>query len=210
MSAGLSKHLMHLLAGLAAVAIAGCATPQLTAVNYYGLTPVAERDATASPRPARAPLLLVIQDVRLPQYLDRPQIVARTTGNSLLWSDERRWAEPLRDELRRVLAMNLGRLLPGVSAVLAPHAIGDRPALRLEVEIRRFERAGDGRIVLDAQWWADGVGGQPAIVASTVLLAGATADAADGEALAAGMSAVYGDFARHIAERLYRTEGVAR
>ncbi len=208
----LQKRSVNAIALLAVAVAAGCAGPQPLAVHYFGLSPLpASASAPAAgPRTAQAPLLIVIQDVRLPQYLDRPQIVARTTGNSLFWSDERRWSEPLREELRRLLAVNLGRLMPEASVVSAPHAVGDRPALRLEVEIRNFELGGDGRVVLDAQWWAAGTRGLSSFPANTVLLSGSAATATDGDALAAAMSRIFGDFSRRVAERLRGPDGAMR
>lgn len=183
----------------------GCATQKVPPASYFDLVPVAmpAAESVQKAKSAATPKLIVVQDLRLPQYLDRPQIVYRTGGNALAWSDERRWAEPLRSEMQRLLAVNLGRLLPDTSVVMPPFAVGSQAALRVEVEIRSFERSNAGKIVIDAQWWASGSGGISSIPASTVLHVGeVVVDAADGNALTAAMSDVFAEFCRVIANRV--------
>ena len=50
--------------------------------------------------------------ITVPKYLDRPQIVTRSGRNQLALGEFDRWAEPLQDNVLRVLAENLAFLIP--------------------------------------------------------------------------------------------------
>src|SRR5215510_6709686 len=45
--------------------------------------------------------------ITMPKYLDRPEIVTRASQNQLTFGQFDRWAEPLQDNVFRVLAENL-------------------------------------------------------------------------------------------------------
>lgn len=106
----------------------------------------------AVPRPAGPAIRLVVQDLRLPAYLDRPQIVTRGTGNQLQIAEFEQWGANLRDELTRLLVAQLGRLLDSDRIVAAPLRMRMHPDYRLELEIERFEAGADGRVSLEARW----------------------------------------------------------
>ena len=62
---------------------------------------------------------VVISRTNVPDLVDRPQLVLRTNGNQVMLSEQYRWAEPLRHEIPRVIANDLGELLDS-SAVVRP------------------------------------------------------------------------------------------
>ena len=87
---------------LSAILLPGCGSTRPT--EFYLLTPLpaaveAEKDLTIGV----GPLTLV-------DYLDRPQIVTREKANKVLLNEFHQWAEPLKDNLLRILAMNLSAL----------------------------------------------------------------------------------------------------
>ncbi len=184
--------------------LGGCVTPG-PSTRFYTLTPVVEAQPgnarpVAEQSPAR-PRMVVVKDIRLPLYLDRPQIVTRGAGNSLEWSEIDQWGGGLRDDMARILAMNLGRLLEGDRVVAAPYPAAKSPDCRIEVEIRSFERQSTGRVELIAQWWITrGSDGTLLESSEGTFLGDSVSDGASYDGLANAMSAVYGKLAQAIAQ----------
>ena len=92
------------------VLLAGCSSAPAT--RFYTLAAVAEIPPAGAKGPAphaAKPVTLVITDLRLPQYLDRPQIVSRGSDHRLHMTEHQQWGGNLRDDMTRVLAENLGR-----------------------------------------------------------------------------------------------------
>src|SRR5512137_2064475 len=96
--------------GLLAVILAGCAgSPsskfyQLNALqNMTSITPDVSREQHQA---------IAIGPVRIPDYLDRPQIVTRAGKNELNLSEFHRWAGSLESDVTRVLVEDLSSFLP--------------------------------------------------------------------------------------------------
>ena len=133
---------------IAALALSCLPSPKPVQIDYYVLgggvpsAPGAASETTAT---------LAINRVTLPGYLDRGEVATRTQ-NHITYSPTERWAEPLTDSVPKLLAQDL-------AAALGPDRIGvtsrstAAPDLGLSVELERFERDGDGRVVLEARWW---------------------------------------------------------
>jgi uncharacterized lipoprotein YmbA len=137
------------LAGVAVTAV-GCRTSAPT--RFYVLTPLAELDASRPTAPPRAPLNVGVRRVTLPEYLDRPQIVTRIGPSQLAISDFDRWAGPLADEFPRVLALNLGAVLPSNNVVVFPWPRGAPVDYEVSVEVTQFEGRAGGECALVARW----------------------------------------------------------
>jgi uncharacterized protein len=191
------RALLLLAVTLLSALLSGCGSSS-TPTRYYVLTPLA-----SAPPAEKRDVSVVIAGVRLPQYLDRPQIITRGGDNRLQVSDFDQWGGNLRQDMTRVLAENLGRLLGSDRVAAAPYAPRTQPDFRVEVEVLRFERAPDGRVQLAAKWWL--TRGDGSIVASpNAELSGAPLAAETGsyDGLVASMSAVYNELALAIAEAI--------
>ncbi len=185
--------------GLAVLAsLAGCAGSS-GGTRFYVLEPV-----TAGAAAARSDAAVVVAGVRLPQYLERSQIVTRSGDNRLEFAEFDRWGGNLRQDMTRVLAGNLSRLLGSDRVVAAPHSLGAQNATRVEVEVLAFERGPDGRVRLAANWWLTrGADAAPLAGTKAVELFGAPlADGAAYDAVVASMGQVYGELARAIAQAI--------
>jgi uncharacterized protein len=128
----------------------GCASTEPT--RFYLLTP----EANPAPRAEVAEqtnIAIVIGAIRLPEYLNRSQIVTRLSENELElgWSD--RWAEPLERNFTQVLAQNIEQLLHCrcVSAPATKLPLGG--ARRIEVDVFRMDGALGQKAFLDV-WWS--------------------------------------------------------
>jgi uncharacterized lipoprotein YmbA len=89
---------------------------------------------------------VLVREVRLPNYLDRPQIVTREASHRLHIAEFDHWGGDLREDMTRVLAQNLGRVLDSKHVFTAPVGIAVQPDYRLEVEVLRFEREVGGQV----------------------------------------------------------------
>ncbi len=90
--------------------------------------------------------------VRLPEYLNRPQIVSRTSGNEVGVQEFYRWAEPLKDGLPRVLAENISQLLNSTQVAVFPWSRSFQLDVQVAVEVLRFDGIPGGEVTLDALW----------------------------------------------------------
>lgn len=85
-------------------------------------------------------------------YLDRNQIVTRSSGTQLELSEQHQWAEPLRAGFGRVLLVNVGLELDS-NRVFALPLRKRRPLdFQVPIEILRFDGVLDGEAVLGARW----------------------------------------------------------
>lgn len=186
-------HLMLLL--LVSVCAACARTPP---AQYYLLTaPVA---ATAGP--ADGPRI-GLGPVKLPEYLDRPQIVSFTSPTRLSLSNTHRWAEPLQQSFERALLAQLALAVPEAQLVPWPWRGAQPPPRQIAVQVERFERGADGSLHLAARWTVQtpDVNGVPRVFDSAVALP-VGGDANDYDALVAAASEAVGMLALDIARRL--------
>jgi hypothetical protein len=140
------------LAGLGplALALAGCVSFKRTpGARFFVLRSLVElkaAEAAASPVEGLVGLL----PVRIPNALDRPQLVTWTAPNELRLDEFLRWAEPLDEGTTRTLAENLAALLPGDRILRAPWPAAASPRCRVATELRVFGLQPDGEVRLEA------------------------------------------------------------
>jgi uncharacterized lipoprotein YmbA len=136
------------------VVLTGCASSPPS--RFYQLNPVQSgAPVTGDVSPCRS-LVVAIGPVRIPDYLDRPQIVTRSGKNELKLSEFDRWAGSLEGDVSLVLAEDISSLLPAdcISVVRwTPYSGSQVPAsYRVEVLVDRFEGTLGGSVLLEAQW----------------------------------------------------------
>jgi uncharacterized protein len=138
--------LVMLVAAL--LALGACAS---TPSRFYILNPLSTSEVIPATAAAQGPVIAV-GPVTVPKYLDRPQIVTRASRNQLTLGEFDRWAEPLPDNISRVLGENLARLVPTDHILLQTWP---RPAnldYQVTVEVLDFEGGLGGESVLLALW----------------------------------------------------------
>lgn len=182
------------------VFLAGCAST--TPSRFYTLTPVKAADTPASGVPFEGGSLLAVGPVRLPDYLDRPQIMTRSEGNEIRMRETERWAGSLEGDVARVLIENLSVLLSGknVAVVQWTSAMQSMAPFRnrLGVDVLRFEGSVGGEVVLKARYSLFGPDGRKVISAGESIVrepVGGT----DYGALTAAMSRALATFSREVA-----------
>lgn len=94
--------------------------------------------------------VLGIGPVTIPEYLNREAIVIRKGDYELQISDLHRWAEPMLENILRVLKSYLEVKAPAYRIEAHPWGVGERPEKRIAFSISQFEQVAGERVVLKA------------------------------------------------------------
>ena len=132
--------------------LCGCITTTSPATRFYLLNPLGPAANRISEIDVKVELSVEIVSLRLPQYLERPQIVTRSSKNRLELAEYHQWGGNLRKNMMRVLAQNLSRLLATPHIAIYPYRPTISPDFRVEMEVLQFERDFDEQVRLSAQW----------------------------------------------------------
>ena len=119
--------------------------------DFYLLEPLADTHAAAQNQDMQPPVI-ALSPVSLPKYVDRTQIVQATGKNSYQLNESQRWAEPLSDNINRILAENLTRLIP--ANIVSPNSsnLARQAEIRIQVTIAEFHVTPEQSALLRAQW----------------------------------------------------------
>jgi len=133
--------------------LTGCASSPSS--KFYQLNPVQSITLVSDVSPYHG-LVIAIGPVRIPDYLDRPQIVTRAGKDELKLSEFDRWAGSLESDVNRILVEDISSLLPAdrFSVVRwVPYLESQVPtSYRVEVLVDRFEGTLGDSALLKAQW----------------------------------------------------------
>ncbi len=130
---------------LAVALLAGCSSsPRVT---FYTLNIAATNEASAPPLNSVA-----IGPITLPDLLDRPQLVVRTSTNRVDILETHRWAESPKSEIPRIIAADLGILLKPARVSTYPQNAGLDADYRVLLDIQRFEMTAGEGVGLEALW----------------------------------------------------------
>lgn len=186
--------LERIASGLGMLALlAGCAASP--APRYFTLG-----NGQGSPVPQGQTPSIVVTQTSLPELIDRPQLVVRRSDNRVSIDELQRWAEPLRRDIPRVLADELGRQLNSNRVLSLPIDGQDFDAdFRLLLDIQRLEAVEGLGAQADVVWRLLPRQGKPFVGRSVANEASGSADA---EGLVAAqrrvLQAVAADIARHV------------
>jgi uncharacterized lipoprotein YmbA len=137
---------------LAGSFLCGCITTTTPATRFYVLNPLDPGVNLVSEIDRKGALSVEVASLRLPQYLERPQIVTRSGENRLELAEYHQWGGNLRKNMMRVLAQNLSRLLATPHIAIYPNRPTISPDFSLELEVMQFEMDSDRQVRLSAQW----------------------------------------------------------
>src|SRR5262247_3251000 len=121
--------------------MAACIGGPSPATKHYVLSPVIAALPDEATSPA-APLVIGVGPVSLPAYLDRPQMVIRPASDRIEINEFEQWGEPLRNGVTRVVAVNIGRLLPETRVVTFPWRSPDEICYQIVLDIDRMDGPG--------------------------------------------------------------------
>ncbi|MGE0260004.1 MAG: membrane integrity-associated transporter subunit PqiC [Alphaproteobacteria bacterium] len=123
-------------------ALVACSSP---APVLYTITPVPGAVHSGSPK------IIVLRQIGLARYLDRPEIVASTENNRMEVMSNDWWGEPLGPMLSRVLTEELGQRLPQSTVLSETGAVSAPPDATIELNMRRLDKDAAGNLILQAQ-----------------------------------------------------------
>jgi len=132
-----------------ALLLVACSTDPAT--SFYLLKAVEPSDIKQkSPQLKR--ITVLVNPIKFPEYLDRPQMVIRDSAYKFQLNEHHRWAEPLKNEFTRVFIQNLNsRIMPNQALVYSePH--GTHPNINLSIEVLRLDINTDNQAVLSIKW----------------------------------------------------------
>ena len=91
--------------------------------------------------------------INIPAHLNRPQIVTHSSNNQLKLADFDQWAEPLNENISRVVVENLSNLMQSerIYSFANTSRLSD-DGYQLVIDITRFEQSNSGVVYLDAKW----------------------------------------------------------
>ena len=144
-------------------------------------------------------IVLGVGPIRVPEYLERPQIVTRRQNRELHIDDFNRWAEPVGKAQLAILASNLDGLLENVIVLAYPYGRIADYEYRLVARVERFDMDASGSTVLEVQWSISSASGDPIVQPRRSRFAISGGDPGDPGSVAAGMSRCLTDFSREVA-----------
>lgn len=191
------------------IGLSGCASTPPS--NFYTLAPIPAFEAGSAGehegnRKARLDdgLAIGLGPVTFPLFLDRPQIVSRTSDNRLELNELERWGGTLQDDFLRVWSENLALLTGSSRILILPSEIRYPLDVRLSAEILAFEGTAEGQAVLRVRWSVLEPNLDQVLTARESRYQRAVAAPGDTQALLAALSLTLADFSREVAEELRR------
>jgi len=172
-------------------------------VRYFTLSPI---DAEIQEDSDNA-VMLGLGPFRMPDYLNRSQIVTRGENAEMQIDEFSRWSEPLATSLLRIVSTDVDNLLQDVVVVVFPYEafVRDQVKYRLVGDINRFDADHLGRIVLEVQWGIVDVEGTVTVPVRRNRYQAQAAVVDDPGAVATAMNEALGQFSRDIADKLEST-----
>jgi len=144
------KHLTTLICWLA---LAGCLGGPSGPTNFYMLSALSPSPAGTSAATAEGRIRIGLVTVVVPEYLNRNEIVVNLDDTVYRLAEFNQWAEPLNDNLTRVLEENLTNLLGDDSIDVFLATDSSIPTdYRLEVDVLRLDGNLGDQATLVAQW----------------------------------------------------------
>lgn len=140
--------------GLLFILVAGCAGS--TPSRFYSLDGLKTEGVKSDDASREGSVIVSVGPVRMPDYLDRPQIVTRSGRNEIILAEFDRWAGPLESDMVRVLVENISAILPAERFFVmrwAPTSSYQMPpAYKVHLLLYRFDGPLGGPVLLRAQW----------------------------------------------------------
>ena len=121
-------------------------------INYYVMTPIEDGGPEAETPQGDGGLAIGVGPVKMPLYLDRQQIITRNTPNQIETAEFHQWAEPLKNNIVRVLTENLSILLDSQHVLMYPYSKQARVEFQVPIMVMQFDAHPGRDIRLKARW----------------------------------------------------------
>jgi uncharacterized protein len=177
----------------------GSGTQQTT--KFYVLNSLYSAEGDIEIETTTDETLIGVGPVELPEYVNRPQIITRTSNNELEVAPFARWAEPVESNFSRVVAENLTVLLSTDRVTVYPWKRTVTIDYQVALEVTRFDGVLGGPVSLRARWTVLGDNGAEVFLRRQSSLS-THAEADTYEALVAAQSRLLADLSRQIAQAI--------
>jgi uncharacterized lipoprotein YmbA len=143
----------HLATMVYWLALAGCLGGPSAPANFYMLSPLGASQAEMSADTPEDRIRIGLATVVVAEYLNRNEIVVNLDNTVYQLAEYNRWAEPLSDNLTRVLAENLANLLRSNAINVFLSSDSSIPFdYQLEIDVLRLDGNLGDQVTLVAQW----------------------------------------------------------
>jgi len=137
---------------LLALIAGGCVSvPNSPNPKFYMLRAIDESQAaqkfTVAPN-----MIIGIGPVKIPEYLNRPQIVTRDNNNMLIFAQFDRWGESLDIGLGRLIRENLIAMLPGATLEMFPWGLDVPVKYQVFIDVVQLESELEKDMFFAVQW----------------------------------------------------------
>lgn len=143
--------LITIVLGVAFLISGSCALRPSTTTKFYILSPL-ERLAVEKQDQKGKCKTIGIGPLYLQAYLDRPQIVTRVDPNELKLAELDNWAEPLKDNVTRVLVENISSLICTEAVVVFPWKKSFNIDYQIDIKIVWMDGKLGEKATLITQW----------------------------------------------------------
>ncbi len=128
----------------------GCANTQPT--HFYLLRAMETASGGPHLETKNSGISLGLGPIKVPKYLDRPQIVTRISSHEINLAEFHKWAEPIKDNLSNVLQENLLALLATDRIVLYPWNRSSLPDYQLSLDVVQLDGRKNQEAVFKVRW----------------------------------------------------------
>ena len=137
---------------IALLAMTGCITGRSAPSKYYVLNSISDAKTNTATITDERAIIIGVDQVALPNYLDRPEIVTRITANKLQLGEFDVWAENLSGSVPVIISDNLSTLLSDYPVAIIPGMQAMQADYRVKVDVTRMDGVLGGDAVLIARW----------------------------------------------------------
>ncbi len=139
-----------LLFGFVILFVLGCASSPPT--RFYTLSSLQEGGRGPKESPSDQGLVIVVGPIKFPGYLDRTEIVTRSSSNKITLSEFDLWAGSLAEDFNRTLAENLSVLLSTENVIVYPRLRPGLAKYQITMDVIRFDGSLGGDVSLIVRW----------------------------------------------------------
>lgn len=141
-----------------------CALRPSTRTRFYTLSPLVHPAAEKENEKEKKCRTIGIGPLDFPGYLDRPQIVTRVSPNEFKLAELDNWAEPLKNNVARVLVENISRLICTEDVVTFPWKKSSHIDYQIDIKIVWMDGKLGQNASLSTQWAIIDVSGKSVLV----------------------------------------------
>jgi len=135
-----------------ALIVSGCISiPNSPTPRFYALSAVSE-DQVSQKIDIPSNVIIGVGPVKIPEYLDRPQIVTKTKEKMLQFAQFDRWGEPLDLGLARLIREDLAVMLPKAKLTLYPWNPSIAVKYQVTIEVIQLDNELDRDMSFAVQW----------------------------------------------------------